>query len=146
MAEETFTALEGSLSVGGTHFAEVRSFRSPWSDLQGIEEVRVFGNKSYLKRTRPESVTEFTCDFVFDSMDLVYQFASPTPNDPQGPVTPVDYTSMNPVTGSFVRLRYASAYPTSVEWTQDRDGHFEGTVTCQCGKEDVIPFYGSPLT
>jgi len=138
---ETFTALTGSVLVGGTHYAEVRSIRATIPDMQGIEEVRTFGDGVYIKRTRPEGVGESTMDVVVDTIDFFYEFGSPTPNDPQGPITPVDYLWQNQETGSYFRLRFASVYPTSVEFRQDRDGHLEGTVTFQYAKKDVSYYY-----
>jgi len=139
--QEVFTRLTGSVLVAGTGYGEVRSLRATMPDLQGIEEIRTFGNTSYIKRTRPEGVCEGTFDFVFQNADLIYEFASPTPNDPQGPVSPVDFLWNHPVTGSWYRIRFASVYPNSIEQRQDTDGALEGTITFQCAKDDVSFYY-----
>jgi hypothetical protein len=143
---ETFTALTGSVNIGGTAYAEVKSIRANLPDIQGVEEVRAFGNQSYVKRTRPEGVCDGTIDFVFQDDSLVYEFGSPTPDDPQGPISPLDYEWLNEGTGSYFRIRFASAYPNSVEFTQDRDGSLEGTISFQCAKKDTSWQLGSPLT
>ena len=143
---ETFTALTGSVSVGGTAYAEVKAIRATIPDIQGVEEVRAFGNQVYIKRTRPEGVSDSTIDFVMQTDALPLEFGSPTPNDAVGPVCPIDYEWLNEEIGSYFRLRFASAYPTSVEFTQDRDGHLEGTLSFQTAKKDINFQYGSPLT
>jgi len=142
---EVFTALTGSVKIGGTAYAEVKNIKANLPDIQKISEIRVFGNVSYTKRERPESVVDGTIDFVFQDPAIVYEFGSPTPDDPTGPITPIDYEWMNQETGSYWRIRFASAYPNTVEFTQDRDGSLEGTVTFQCAKKDVSYEFGSPL-
>jgi len=143
---ETFTALTGSVNIGGTNYAEVKSIRANIPDIAGIEEVRTFGNMSYVKRNRPESVTDGTIDFVFQNTDLIYEFGSPTPDDPMGPITPLDYEWLNEGNGSYFRIRFASAYPNSIDFSQDRDGSLEGTLSFQCAKKDVSFELGSPLS
>lgn len=143
---ETLTALTGSVVIGGTHYAECRAIRATIPDIQGVEEVRAFGDQVYIKRTRPEGVAEGTIDFVTHDEAVVLEFGSPTPNDITGPISPIDYTWMDQDLGSFWRVRFASAYPNSVEFRQDRDGHLEGTLSFQCAKKDVEYFYGSPLS
>lgn len=137
---EVFTRLTGSVLVGGTGYGEARSLRATLPDIQGIEEVRAFGNVSYTKRTRPEGVCEGTFDFVFEDYDLLYEFGSPTPNDPQI-VTPLDFQWMHPVTASYFRLRFTSAFTNSIELRQDTDGHLEGTITFQSPKDEVNYYY-----
>jgi hypothetical protein len=143
---ETFTALTGSVLIGGTAHANVKAIRTTMPDIQGVEEVRVFGNNVYMKRTRPEGVCEATIDFVAESDAILFELGSPTPNDPQGPISPIDYQWLNEVTGSHFRIRFASAYPNNIEMTQDRDGHLEGTLTFQNAKKDTQIEFGSPLS
>jgi hypothetical protein len=143
---EVFTALTGSVLVGATHYACVKAIRTTMPDIQGIEEVRAFGDQAYIKRTRPEGVCEATIDFVTEDGDFILEFGSPTPNTPQGPISPIDYQWMNEATGSFFRIRFASAYPNSIDVNQDRDGYLEGTVTFQTAKSDMNFEFGSPLS
>lgn len=144
---ETLTALTGSVIVGGTHYAEVKAARLRVPDIQGIEEKRSFGDQAYIHRTRPEGVAEGEIDFITQDWGIMLEFGSPTPNDPQGPISPIDYTWENEETGSFFRIRFASAYPTTMpDVTQDRENNLEGTITFQCAKKDVAIFFGSPLS
>lgn len=135
--KETFTTRVGSFVVGTTLYANVRNMKASWPDLMKLEEVRTWGDNSYAKVTRPESVCDATVDFVAEDDRILYAFASPTPNNPLGPVLKCDWQWKHPKTASYFRIRYASVYPNNVDWSQDMDGHFGGTISFQCAKEDV---------
>ena len=134
---ETFTTRVGSFSVNGTLRAECRSMKASWPDLLKIEEVKTWGDNSYIKRTKPESVCDATVDFVADGDAFVYAFASPTPANPVEPVLKVDWQWKHPKTASYFRIRYASVFVNNIDWSNDMDGHLGGTVSFQCAKEDV---------